>query len=296
MPIYVNGKQGRAPVSFPGFFSRDIFGKDHVLDNLNVTLIVLNIMEPCVRKKVVKIVGSASEETEDIIAAERRIVISVNDKKVLSLFCTPTMIKELVVGFFLNEGIIKGHFCADAITIRYGDKMDIYVNIPADGEASTEGMVRTTGCIGGITFDRKEYKKASDNFFIASEKLKSMFREFNRKATLFQATGCMHSAAISDREKILVIAEDIGRHNAVDKVIGHCIIENISLEDKMMLVSGRLSSEIASKCARWGVPVLVSRTSPTSNAIEIAEKANITLIGFVRGNRFNIYANSHRVL
>ena len=100
----------------------------------------------------------------------------------------------------------------------------------------------------------------------------------------------------SDKSKILVIAEDIGRHNAVDKVIGHCIIENISLEDKMMLVSGRLSSEIVSKCARWGIPVLVSRTSPTSYAIEIAEKANITLIGFVRGNRFNIYANSHRVL
>jgi FdhD protein len=253
-------------------------------------------MEPCIRRKVIKIAGSASEETEDLVAAERRIIISVNDKKVLSLYCTPTMIKEFVVGFFLNEGIIKGHFCADAITIQYGEEMDIYVNVPADGDASTEGMVRTTGCIGGVTFDRKEYKKPSDRFFISSDKLKTIFREFNGKATLFQLTGCMHSAGISDGEKILVIAEDIGRHNAVDKVLGHCVIENIALEDKMMLVSGRLSSEIVSKCARWGVPVLVSRTSPTSYAIEIAEKANITLLGFVRGERFNIYANSQRIL
>jgi len=249
-----------------------------------------------VKKRVIKIVGSTSEETEDIVATERQIIISVNDKKVLSLYCTPTMIKEFVVGFFLNEGIIKGHFCADAITIQYGEGMEIHVNIPADGEASTEGMVRTTGCIGGITFDRKEYKKASDSFFITSDKLKTLFKEFNRKAILFKATGCMHSAAISDAEKILIIAEDIGRHNAVDKVIGYSIMENVSLEDKMMLVSGRLSSEIVSKCARWGVPVIVSRTSPTSYAVEIAEKANITLIGFVRGNRLNIYTNGQRIL
>jgi FdhD protein len=253
-------------------------------------------MEACVKRKVIKIVGPVSEETEDIVAAERQIVISVNDKKVLSLYCTPTMIKEFVVGFFLNEGIIKGHFCADAITIQYGEDMAINVNIPADGEVSTEGMVRTSGCIGGITFDRKEYKQASEGFSITSDKLKALFKEFNRKATLFQETGCMHSAAISDGKKILVVAEDIGRHNAVDKVIGRCIIENIPMEDKMMLVSGRLSSEIVSKCARWGIPVIVSRTSPTSYAVEIAETANITLVGFVRGNRLNIYSNRHRVL
>ena len=173
--------------------------------------------------------------------------------------------------------------------------MSITVNVSADGEVSLEGMVRTTGCIGGITLDRNEFKKASDGFYVSSDAVKALYKEFNQRAVLFKATGCMHSAGISDGERILVIAEDIGRHNAVDKVIGHCIIENISVEDKMMLVSGRLSSEIVSKCARWGIPVLVSRTSPTSYAVEIAEKANITLIGFVRGERFNIYSNGHRV-
>ncbi len=123
------------------------------------------IMEPCVKRKVVKVVGSTSEEIEDLVAAERQLIISVNDKKVLSLYCTPTLIKEFVVGFLLDEGIIKGHFCADAITVEYGEDMGIRVNIPADGEASTGGMVKTTGCIGGITFDRKEFKKASDGFF-----------------------------------------------------------------------------------------------------------------------------------
>jgi FdhD protein len=253
-------------------------------------------MEPCIKRNIVKVSGSASEEVEDLLAAERQITISVNNKKVLSLYCTPTMIRELVVGFFLNEGIIKGHFCAEAISILYGEDLSISVNISADGEASTEGMARTTGCIGGITFDRKEFRKASESFSVSSDVMRTLYREFNQKSVLFKATGCMHSAAITDRGKILIVAEDIGRHNAVDKVIGHCIIENINLEDKMMLVSGRLSSEIVSKCAHWGIPVLVSRTSPTSYAVEIAEKANITLIGFVRGERYNVYTCGQRII
>jgi FdhD protein len=253
-------------------------------------------MEPCVKRKVVKRVGNASEEVDDLLATERQIIISVNEKKVLRLYCTPTMIREFAVGFCLNEGVIKGHFCADAITIQYTDDMAIHVNIPADGEASTEGMVRTTGCIGGVTFERKDYREPSDSFFVAPETVRTLYSEFNQRAALFKATGCMHSAAVSDGNKILVMAEDIGRHNAVDKVIGHCIIENLRMNDKMMLVSGRLSSEIVSKCARWGIPVLASRTSPTSYAVEIAQKAKITLIGFVRGERFNIYTNMQRVL
>jgi FdhD protein len=253
-------------------------------------------MEPCIKRKVVKVSGSAIEEVEDLVAVERQITLSVNDKKVLSLYCTPTMIKEFVVGFLLNEGIIKGHFCADGISIHYNEDMSIHANVHADGEASAEGMARTTGCVGGITFDRKEFRKASDNFFVSSETVKSLYKEFNQRSVLFKATGCMHSAAIADREKIVIVAEDIGRHNAVDKVIGHCIIENVGMEDKMMLVSGRLSSEIVSKCARWGIPVLVSRTSPTSYAVEIAEKANIALVGFVRGERYNVYTNGQRII
>jgi FdhD protein len=253
-------------------------------------------MEPCIKRKIIKVSGTTAEEVEDIVAVERQITLSVNDKKVLSLYCTPTMIKEFVVGFLLNEGVIKGHFCADAIAIDYREDMSIHVNVRADGEVSTEGMARTTGCVGGITFDRKEFRKASDNFCVSSETVKSLYKEFNQRSVLFKATGCMHSAAIADREKIVIVAEDIGRHNAVDKVIGHCIIENIGMEDKMMLVSGRLSSEIVSKCARWGIPVLVSRTSPTSYAVEIAEKATITLVGFVRGERYNVYTNGQRII
>ena len=99
-----------------------------------------------------------------------------------------------------------------------------------------------------------------------------------------------------DQRNIIVHAEDIGRHNAVDKVIGYCLIEDIPMEDKIMLVSGRLSSEIAYKCARWKIPVLASRTAPTMRAVNIAENSGVTLIGFLREKRFNIYSCPERIL
>ncbi len=240
--------------------------------------------------------GASAEEMEDLIAVESTIVLSVNGNEVMRLHCTPAMVKEFVVGFLLTEGIVGGHFCLDSITVTEKEDMTIHVNVPTQGELSTEGMVRTSGCIGGMTREGKESRQAGEGFSIEADSLREVYREFNQSAPLFKKTGCMHSAAVCDGRRILVIAEDIGRHNAVDKVIGYCIIHNIDVEDKMMLVSGRISSEITAKGARWGIPLIVSRTSPTSHAIERADECRITLVGFLRGERFTIYTHAHRIL
>ena len=249
---------------------------------------------PFIKKMITRLHNASVEEIEDYVAIEKKVRISVNGKEVISLYCTPLMIRELVVGLFLTEGILKGLFCAENISIEYGD--EIVVDIPAEGDVSTEGMVITSGCIGGITFTGRTYSaKIKDDCVFDSGAIRALFKEFQQRAELFRLTGCVHSAALSDGREIFVFAEDIGRHNAVDKVIGHCILENIPFAGKMLLASGRLSSEMVSKCARWGVPVIASRTAPTDLAIEIAEKSGITLIGFVRGERMNIYANTQRV-
>jgi FdhD protein len=109
-------------------------------------------------------------------------------------------------------------------------------------------------------------------------------------------TGCFHSAALSDGKNILAFAEDIGRHNTVDKMIGYAILNDIPFREKVMLVSCRISSEIVSKCARWQVPILASRAAATDLAIQIAEKSGMTLVGFARGESFNIYTNPQRIL
>jgi FdhD protein len=253
-------------------------------------------LDPFIKRSVLKIQGRSSGDSEDYIATEKKLRVSVNGKELLSLYCTPLMIRELIVGFFLTEGIIDGNFCLDEISIRYGEE-DISVDIPAGKEVRTEGFAITSGCVGGITFNRKrELEKITDSISMEAAAIEKIFREFQQKGELYRLTGCVHSAALASEEKILVFAEDIGRHNAVDKVIGYCILEDIPFNGKLMLVSGRLSSEIASKCARWGVPIVASRTAPTELAIKIAEASGVTLVGFVRGERMNVYSNTQRIL
>ncbi|HTZ18079.1 MAG TPA: formate dehydrogenase accessory sulfurtransferase FdhD [Dissulfurispiraceae bacterium] len=251
-------------------------------------------MNGFVNRRIIKNTGGVFEETEDPVAVEKRLRVSVNGKEALSLYCTPLMVRELVVGMFMTEEIINGGWCAERMSIEYGD--DVLVDIPAEGEVSTDGAVITSGCIGGITFPKRQaLQKCDDRFTIGAAGLKSLFRKFQKASDLYQLTGCVHSAALSDGESILCLAEDIGRHNAVDKIIGYAILENIPFQGKVMLASGRLSSEIVAKCAKWSIPVVASRTSPTSLAVEIAEQGGVTVVGFIRADRFNVYTHPGRI-
>ncbi len=251
-------------------------------------------MNSYIKRTIVKNSGDAFEEVEDSIAIEQRLRILVNGKEILSMYCTPLMIRELVVGMLMSENIVKGKWCGEKMSIIYGE--DVSVDVPVDGDISIDDAVITSGCIGGITFPKRaSLQKIDDPFRISSRKLKEIFSDFQKMSDLHQLTGCIHSAGLSDGKSILCLAEDIGRHNAVDKVIGYAILEEIPFSGKMMLASGRLSSEIVSKCARWGIPVVGSRTSPTSLAVDIAEKSGVTVVGFIRGDRFNVYTHPERI-
>jgi FdhD protein len=112
---------------------------------------------------------------------------------------------------------------------------------------------------------------------------------------LFRSTGGAHAAALCEEGRVLVFKEDIGRHNAVDKVFGECLIKGIEADGKILLTSGRISSEILLKAVRRGIAILASRSAPTSLAVQFAEKAGMALVGFVRGRRMNIYSNAYRI-
>lgn len=246
-------------------------------------------------KRIIKITDSHNNTVEDAVADERRLRILLNGREVLKMYCSPIMIRELVAGFLTTEGIVNGGWCSERMSIQYDE--DIVVDVPVEGEVRLEGAARTSGCVGGMTFERPlDNGDIQDNLRVGMQDLRELFRQFQTKSGLYNLTGCIHSAAISDGEHIIVCGEDIGRHNAVDKVIGYCVLEHISLQDKIILVSGRLSSEMATKCARWDIPIVVSRAAPTALAINIAEKKGITMIGFMRGKRLNIYTHPHRVL
>lgn len=252
-------------------------------------------MKPVINRRICRHIDGSNEFVDDLIALEKKIKVSVNGKEVMSLYCTPQMIREFVVGFIMTEGIIKGNWCAERMSIEYGE--EISVDIPAEGDVSMDGRIITSGCVGGVTFERKiGDEPINDDFSISSDRLREVFNLFQARSDLYKLTGCIHSAALSDGKGILCFAEDIGRHNAVDKVIGYAILENIPFEGKIMLASGRISSEISSKCARWGIPMIATRTAPTNLAIEIAEKRGVTIVGFIRGKRFNVYTHPERII
>jgi len=245
-------------------------------------------------KRIIKFSDNENREVDDIIAIEKRLVISVNGEEVLSLYCSPSMIRELVTGVVATEGLIEGEWCAERMSIDYGD--EIRADVPAAGTVVIKEGTRTSGCIGGITFSRD--MTGNEVFYtgqVRKQDLIMLNNEFQKISEPYRLTGCIHSAALIDKDRVLIHAEDIGRHNAVDKLTGYCLLEKITMDDKTMLVSGRLSSEMVLKCARWKVPIVASRTAPTMRAVDIAERVGITLIGFLREKRFNVYSHPERI-
>jgi FdhD protein len=245
------------------------------------------------KRKVFRKQNTSFQETEDVLAVEKRLTISLSGEELISLYCTPSMITELLTGFFFTQGLLQDKLSPGDIDITYGN--EIGVNILNTAAIPERGMLIRH--LGGTSIEEKrEFKKVTDNFSLPARAFKTIFAEFQKKSELFRLTGCFHSAAISDGENILAFAEDIGRHNAVDKVIGSCILNKIPFAGTLLLVSCRVSSEIVSKCLSCGIPVLASVAAPTDLAADMAGKYGITLVGFVRQERMNIYTNSQRII
>jgi FdhD protein len=251
--------------------------------------------------EIIQYRNGSSSEVQDPVVSEKRLRIYSNNKEVLSLMCTPTMIRELVVGFGLSEGIIKRNgqgdlqqeWCTERIEIFWKDQ-EIEVQLPI--EIPDISQTLTSGCAKGVTFSlNTEIEPIQDDFEVDINIIFELYKEFQKKSRLFRNTGGVHSAALCDEKEILIFAEDIGRHNAIDKVIGYAFLENISMKEKFLLTSGRLSSEIINKAVRARVPLLISRAAPTDLAVEFANKYMVTLVGFLRGRNLNIYSNPQRI-
>jgi len=236
-----------------------------------------------------------SFDAETIV--EMPVSLTVNAEVWITFMCTPVNLEALAVGFLYNEGIIeKMDEVSDVHVCEHGDNVDVWLNHEAQQPTSWR---RTSGCTGGVTavdllakpnvsFDRSSPKVQPD----AIGHLVEMLFE---SQSLYRETGGVHTSALSDGDKILISAEDIGRHNTLDKIAGLCLMNNIWPETRILITTGRISSEMLQKAARMNAPILISRTSPSSLSIEMAERYGITLIGYARKHRFNVYSNSQRV-
>lgn len=235
------------------------------------------------------------DEVEDLVVCEYPLTIFLNDQEFITLLCSPKSLKNLSIGFLYSEGIIKS--ASDIDSINIDEKMGYaYIKIGNVSKFAKQlygKRVITTGCGKGSIFynalDSLKCKQFKNNLDIDYKKLLAIMKLFNKKSELFLETGGVHSVGLIDGDDILYFEEDIGRHNALDKIIGNCLIDNVNIEDKAIITSGRITSEIVLKCAKLGIGCIISRSAPTNLAIDTGKKLNIEIIGFARGNKLNVY-------
>jgi FdhD protein len=228
---------------------------------------------------------------------ETPVSLTVNGSVWLSFMCTPVNLEAMSVGFLYNEGVIEAmEDVADVRVCEHGDNVDVWLNHPAEQPTSWR---RTSGCTGGVTavdlLAKPNVSFEENRFKVGPEAVGRLVEMLFDSQALYRETGGVHTSALSDGEKVLLSAEDIGRHNTLDKIAGLCLMNNIWPETSILITTGRISSEMLQKAARLQAPILISRTSPSSLSIEMAERYGITLIGYARRNRFNVYSNGQRV-
>ncbi|ODS41229.1 MAG: formate dehydrogenase family accessory protein FdhD [Candidatus Altiarchaeales archaeon WOR_SM1_79] len=226
-------------------------------------------------------------ELEDEIAEEVPLVIFVNGKHFSTAMISPQMREEFVTGHLFTEGIIDGPVDIESLKVESNTAKVLTRHSTTFLESR---KVILSGCGSTSSFlDKKKLPKICSNLMLdrtmVLNAMKAVLRSDN-----FKRSGGFHSCGLFNESGAIIVVDDIGRHNALDKVIGFGLIRNLDLKDTFIATTGRISSDVALKCARANIPVIASKGAVTTLAVEIAENSGLTTAGFVRGNKMNIYS------
>lgn len=255
-------------------------------------------------RKIHSYVDGEVREIEDIIVTEFPLTIVLNGTEFATMVCTPIFIEDMVIGFLASEGVIR-LFKRDIASISI-DESKGFAYVETTSPVSPTIQEHTKRFIGSccgksrqsfyFQNDVKTAKSSMTKRKITFQQSIDLMRQLQSSSGTFQSTGGVHNAAICSPEEMIVSRTDIGRHNALDKLYGHCLKHNIKVQDKILVFSGRISSEILLKAAKIGVGILLSKSAPTELALQAAEDLNITTAGFIRGNRMNVYTHPERII
>ncbi len=245
--------------------------------------------------------GAARDLDAEVIA-ETAVALNVNGIPWFSFLCTPRDLEALAVGFLFNEGIVSRRSEVVSVSVcARNENVDVCLDRPVPPPSSWQ---RTSGCGGGVTTTGTAGDGGPAPAGDAAREPAAPFtaREIGRLADdllarqeLYGASGGVHLSALSDGERFVASAEDIGRHNTLDKVAGLCLLEGVAGTRRAIATTGRVSSEMIQKARRIGVGLVVSRTSPTARSVDLAEAWGITLVGYARRDRFLAYSRPERI-
>ncbi len=239
---------------------------------------------------------------EDSVVIESPLTIMLNGFEILTLQITPQYQEELATGFLLGEGFLESVEEIKGFKLT-SDRSVIDVETKNEKKPDLSRMgkrIMSSGCGRGFSFSSKKQREKINTLpagpVFPAKIFFELMNTMEKEGEIFSRTGGTHSAALGDKSgKLLFACEDIGRHNAVDKVFGWAAKNGYQLDDKVLICSGRISSEMVTKALVNKVPAVVSRSAPTSQGVERAREFNLTLIGFCRGPRFNLYTGEERV-
>ncbi len=233
-------------------------------------------------------------------ARESPVTIILNDQELVTLLASPDNLDYLAVGFLSSEGLLQSKEELKSVIV---DDVRGVVRVQSliKKESAQDILFKrviTSGCGRGASFysaaDASSHKVNSDTKANVNEIL-DLVNRFQHSSQLYTSTHGVHSAAICDTKNILLLGEDIGRHNALDKIFGECLLKDIDTDGKLIITSGRVSSEILHKVAKKNIPILVSISAPTNLGVKIADMLNITLIASVKGGKMDVYTHDWRV-
>jgi FdhD protein len=241
---------------------------------------------------------------EDIVATEFALTIKLNEQEFATMVCTPEYMEDLVVGFLASEHVISAASDVENLWIDHSRGFaHVKVKHTNDLYDRFHSKRYITSCCGmsrqGFYFvnDALTAKRMHENrVSFTPEQCLFMMQTMQSQADTFQRTGGVHNAALCDCGGVVISRLDIGRHNALDKIYGHCLNHDISLDNKALVFSGRISSEIVIKTSKIGCAVLLSKSAPTELALKLADQLGVTTVGFIRNQSFNVYTHPERIV
>jgi FdhD protein len=250
---------------------------------------------------ILRLTEEGRESIEDVIVREFPITIILNNEELVTMLCSPANLDHLAVGFLFSEGLLESKDEIKNVLVDENRGI-VRVNTKEEKDLNNDFLFKrmiTSGCGRGASFyhaaDAENREQVKSEIKISTGQVLKLMKEFQQKSEVFRETGGVHSAALCDTNTLLVFMEDIGRHNAIDKIFGKCMMEDIPTEDRIVVTSGRVSSDILLKVSRRNIPIIVSKSAPTNLGVRLAGEMGITLLGFARGKRVNAYTNDWRI-
>jgi FdhD protein len=232
----------------------------------------------------IQVIAGKARETDDAVVVEDRFELLLNDQPVTEMVASRDQLRELGAGYIVSEGILR---CVDKVTV-VGDRILVY----SDTGCDLRWKKREVGSSGGLSFLSTPPRAVSD-IHLSPEDVMAVTREIETE--LWKKTGGVHCSVLFSDGRLLAKSSDVGRHNTVDKLVGHAILNKIDLSGCVIGCTGRQPAGMVRKSAHAGIPIIISRAASTDKGIATAEAAGITLIGFSRGDRFTIYTHPERI-